>query len=89
MRKYKLLRLLYLISRPCVFGFMLLIVFVSFNSNVFAEDYSISMTTSGTVDISVRAGSTSIENDDIRVMTTCRAGYNLLLSTSVNDNNSK
>ena len=55
-------------------------------------DYTISMTTSGAHSVDVKTGAggetgTSISEDAITVTTTCPNGYNLTLSTSVNDNN--
>ena len=55
-------------------------------------DYTISMTTSGAHSVDVKPGAggetgTSISEDAITVTTTCPNGYNLTLSTSVNDNN--
>ena len=54
--------------------------------------YTASITTSGAPSINVKPGTdggtgTSIGSDAITVTTTCRAGYNLTMSTSVNDNN--
>ena len=56
-------------------------------------DYTLSMTSSGAQSIDVLPGSsggssigTSIGEDAITVSTTCRSGYNLSMSTSVNDN---
>ena len=59
----------------------------SFSSSVLATDYSITMTTSGSVNINSTSGTASIDSSDINVITNCRAGYDLTLSTSVSDNN--
>ena len=69
---------------PCLF----LNCFFSYNS--FA--YTISLSTSGAqnIDIVPKAGEnkiTSIGLDNLNVSTDCRAGYNLTMSSSVNDNN--
>lgn len=61
---------------------ILFATFVYYCPSVFAEDYSISMTTSGAVNIIGNAGETAIESSDIHVATTCRSGYNLVLATS-------
>ena len=59
--------------------------------NAFADDYSLSMTSSGSQSVNVQMGSdgtgTSISEDQITVNTTCRYGYNLAIGASVNDNN--
>ena len=54
---------------------------------VFAEDYSMSITTSGAIDIVSSPGVTAIKSSDIHITTTCRSGYNLTLATSALDNN--
>ena len=66
---------------------ILFATFVYYCPSVFAEDYSISITTSGAVDIVGSAGEADIESSDIHVATTCRSGYNLVLTTSTSDNN--
>ena len=55
--------------------------------SVFAEDYSISITTSGTVNLTSNASGTAIESSNINVATTCRSGYDLTLATSTHNNN--
>lgn len=59
------------------------------NGSAYA-DYTLSMTSSGAQSIDVAPSSsgigTSIGEDAITVSTTCRSGYNLSMSTSVNDN---
>ncbi len=72
-------------------GFISLAVSMMFSSSVYA-DYTISMITSGahSIDVMSKAGGetgTSISEDAITVTTTCPSGYNLTLSTSVNNNN--
>ena len=56
---------------------------------VMAADYTFSVSTSGPqlIDVSGGGDGTAISEDEIRVMTTCRDGYNLALSTSVSNNN--
>ena len=55
---------------------------------VFAA-YSASMTTSGSqsIDVSASGDGVAISADAVTVTTNCRAGYNLSVATSVNDNN--
>ena len=57
-------------------------------SDSYASSYTLTLTSSGSQNINVTAdtGST-ISADSINVTTNCRYGYNLTLSTSVNDNN--
>ncbi|MBO7131716.1 hypothetical protein J6V85_00400 [Candidatus Saccharibacteria bacterium] len=59
--------------------------------DVFADGYSMTVTTGGPQSIDVVLGSdskgTSISEDEITVNTTCRYGYNLTIGTTVNDNN--
>ena len=66
---------------------ILFATFVYYCPFVSAEDYSISFSTSGAVNIVGDAGQTDIESSDIHVATTCRSGYNLVLTTSTSDNN--
>ncbi|MBP5647945.1 InlB B-repeat-containing protein [Candidatus Saccharibacteria bacterium] len=58
------------------------------NNVVLAADYTLSLTSSGSqnIDIETNTG-TAISADTINVSTSCRYGYNLVSSTSVNDNN--
>lgn len=59
--------------------------------DVFADGYSMTVSTGGPQSIDVVLGSdskgTSISEDNITVNTTCRYGYNLTIGTTVNDNN--
>lgn len=55
--------------------------------SVFAEDYSISITTSGTINLISNASGTAIASSDIHVATSCRSGYDLTLATSTPNNN--
>lgn len=61
---------------------------ISSGSNVYAT-HTISLTTSGPQSINVRGDtdSATISSDNINVSTTCRSGYNFVISTSVSDNN--
>lgn len=52
-----------------------------------ASDYSASITTSGDVTLNVLNGNTSIEESSINVTTNCKAGYDLTLKSTVDDNN--
>ena len=54
--------------------------------SVYAEDYYASIDTTGDVDLVTTSG-TVIDNSDITVTTNCRAGYNLTLGLTVNNNN--
>ena len=59
-------------------------------SNVSAFTMSITSSEDASIDISPDKDSdtsTNISVDDVNVVTTCRAGYNLTMSTSVNNNN--
>lgn len=56
-------------------------------TSVFAENYSISITTSEEVNLTTGADGIAIGSSNIHIMTTCRSGYNLTLATSVPDNN--
>ena len=55
-------------------------------SSALAVDYSLSLITSGSVDINATSGNTAIDSSEVNVITTCRAGYSLTLNTSVADN---
>ena len=55
--------------------------------SVSATNYSASITTSGDIELVTVGGQTVIDSSDINVVTNCRAGYNLSLGTTVNDNN--
>lgn len=66
--------------------FSLIMSFMMMN-NTFAAS-TLTLTSSGSQDINVGASAGSaISADSINVATNCRYGYNLTLSTSVNDNN--
>ncbi len=71
---------------------LILISFLSFFvlTNSAYADYTISMTSSGAQSINVAPDTsgigTSISEDAVTVTTTCPYGYNLSISTSVNDN---
>ena len=71
-----------------LFGsFAFLILANLFSNNVYAE-HSISVSTSGSQDINVLATTgVAISEAKVDVATTCHAGYNLTLSTTVDDNN--
>ena len=59
-------------------------------SNVSAFTMSITSSEDASIDILPDKDSdtsTNISVDDVNVVTTCRAGYNLTMSTSVNNNN--
>ena len=73
--------------RIIITAIMLFVTALIPSAAVFATDYSITMTTSGSVNINSTSGTASIDSSDINVITNCRAGYNLSLGTSVNDNN--
>ena len=51
--------------------------------------YDISLNTSGPININVRGdnGNAVVSSDNITVNTSCRSGYNFVISSSVNDNN--
>ena len=65
----------------------LLLTALVFDANVSATDHSVSIGTSGDVNISVNGANSAIGSSTIDVATTCKAGYNLTLSTSIEDNN--
>ena len=70
--------------------FLIAGVGVSFviTNNAFADDYSLTLTSSGSQSINVSGSSgTAISSDSINVSTTCRYGYNFTINTSVNNNN--
>ena len=74
------------------FRFAVLFVFCAFFSiltfdSVSATDHTATITTSGEVNLSSPAGSTTIGSSNVTVTTNCNAGYNLALVTSVSDNN--
>ena len=54
-----------------------------------ASAASISVATSGPQEITIRGGgdNTVLSSDDVTVLTSCRSGYNFVISTSVNNNN--
>ena len=54
-----------------------------------ASAASISVTTSGPQEITIWGGgdNTVLSSDDVTVLTSCRSGYNFVISTSVNNNN--
>ena len=57
-------------------------------NNAFADDYSLTLTSSGSQDVNISASAgTAISSDSINVSTTCRYGYNFTINTSVNNNN--
>ena len=58
-----------------------------FNNSAFASDHSISLSTSGDIYMDIQADNSTVQSSEVNVTTTCRAGYNLFLSTSGNDNN--
>ena len=57
-------------------------------NNTSATSHTLTLSSSGAQNINITATSnTAISSDSISVATTCRYGYNLVSSTSVNDNN--
>ena len=75
-------------------GSLLILVSSLFISNFFTQpttalDYEATITTNNniTIDASSLNDGTSISHDTITVTSTCRAGYNLFISTSSSDNN--
>ena len=66
------------------------VTFLIFGEDTGAINYTMSITTSGSkvVNVSPRSNGVgaSIVADNINVQTNCRAGYNLLITTSVNNN---
>ncbi|MBR3236765.1 BspA family leucine-rich repeat surface protein [Candidatus Saccharibacteria bacterium] len=74
-----------------LYGFCLvLLTIILSNCNislVSASDYSLSLTTDTDIELNTLAGDTAINESSINVATTCRAGYNLFLTTSVSNNN--
>lgn len=81
-KQYKSISLLKLIFAPLI-GTILL------PNNTHAAPHTLSLTSSGSQSINVSSGGdkTAISADNINVTTNCRYGYNLTLSTSVNNNN--
>lgn len=71
-----------------LFGsFAFLVLANLFSNNVYAE-HSISVSTSGSQDINVLTTTgVAISEAKVDIATTCHAGYNLTLSTTVDDNN--
>ena len=76
------------------FAFVLLFSFLLgassiFSNSVSASSYTFNLTTSGAqnIDVSTTGTGIAIGVDNITVATTCHAGYNLTLSSSVDDNN--
>ena len=65
----------------------LLVVWVWGGGKVSA--YTLSVDTSGPITIDVQGDreNATVSSDDITVTTTCRSGYNFVISSSVNDNN--
>ena len=57
-----------------------------FNHPVLASQHSISINTSSNIDINVQPDKSTVQSSDVNIITTCRSGYNLTLSTSGNDN---
>ncbi|MBO7132005.1 InlB B-repeat-containing protein [Candidatus Saccharibacteria bacterium] len=80
-------------SKQIYFLVSLLIIALAsvYAQDVFADNYSLTMTTGGPQTIDVVLGNNgkgvSINEDQITVSTTCRYGYNLSIGASVNDNN--
>ena len=78
----------------CSFASMSLFAFLLgassiFSNSVSASSYTFNLTTSGAqnIDVSTTGTGIAIGVDNITVATTCHAGYNLTLSSSVDDNN--
>lgn len=58
-----------------------------FDNNTYAEHYlSLSTSSTHSIDVSGVGNGTTISSTEINVATTCQAGYNLSLTTTVNDN---
>lgn len=77
-------------KKPGLLAVLMLTVLLSafFSVPVSATDYSLSLTTDSSISLSFPNNSTTtIDSSSIRVTTTCRAGYDLTLSTSISDNN--
>ncbi|MBQ2622917.1 InlB B-repeat-containing protein [Candidatus Saccharibacteria bacterium] len=57
--------------------------------NTYAASYTLTLSSSGSqsIDVSNMGDKTAISADNLNVATNCRYGYNLTLSTSVNNNN--
>ena len=57
--------------------------------NTYAAPYTLTLSSSGSqsIDVSNMGDKTAISADNLNVATNCRYGYNLTLSTSVNNNN--
>ncbi len=65
-----------------------IVFFVFFSCDSYAE-HSVSISTSGleTIDVVLSDGGVSIARIDLNVSATCKSGYNMFLSSTVNDNN--
>lgn len=65
--------------------------FLSGNNGVAYAAHSMSITSSGVQSVNLGSNyggvGTAISEDDITITTTCNAGYNFMISTSVDDNN--
>ena len=70
-----------------VFIISLLCFLFSLAHSTSVSGYSASISTSGNVDFTITKSNAGIEYSDINVITDCRAGYNLTLATTVNNNN--
>ena len=73
-----------------VIGLLVTVLLCSFNiDDASASTYSLSMTSSGAqvLNVVTTGDGISISADAINVTTTCRYGYNFVISTSVNNNN--
>ena len=70
-----------------VFILYVIIIMLSFLLHSYpVSAYSITVTTSGAQSIDILHTRTVISSDNVRVVTDCHTGYNLYLSTTVNDN---
>lgn len=71
------------------FGFVMLALCLMSNADKTYAAHDIHVSTGGPQEVTVQGNRESavVSSDSINVTTTCRSGYNLVISTSVNDNN--
>ena len=72
------------LSSVAVFGILFLPALLG--NSVHATNHSISLSTDSDISIDVLSGKSTIQSSSVNVTTTCKAGYDLMLSTSGNDN---
>ena len=72
------------LSSVAVFGILFLPALLG--NSVLATNHSISLSTDSDISIDVISGKSTIQSSSVNVTTTCKAGYDLMLSTSGNDN---